>query len=407
MMTQEQYLADRQQAADLLQVEPESCDRFELVDPFNPQNTVLGYLTHRSDYRYGALAILAVNGRATPQVILGTPKLHYPFAKDLAHNERLYHWPKVVAARSYPKWDGTNVIMFSYADADGNRFVSYKLRLSPFVRNGKYGRFLDYWNRLMVEQKITPPDEVLHGQLALGFEMYGYENLITVRYPFPLRATLLFGVRQVSGAAVIPELCPESLSHLWNNMNYECHSFSPEGLTRFYEMVRACDSVACCITETEAGERSVTGTEGSVMYLLLDVKGVPRWQMVKIKPEAIEAIHWASSTINYRTILPTVWNALETVELEAVTPELIAKMLLEEFDQTRVDEAASMIPAAIAEVTRAVHFRDNLRTRFAEVPDRSSKRSILRFMSQFFPREDMKRVYTGLVQAGMISPELK
>ena len=86
--------------------------------------------------------VVAGGGAAAPQRIFATPKLHYPFGKD-----GRFHFPPIHTAHLYEKLDGTNVLAYRYADADGRARLTYKLRLSPVLRNSKWGPFLDYWHQ--------------------------------------------------------------------------------------------------------------------------------------------------------------------------------------------------------------------------------------------------------------------
>lgn len=390
----------RDYAARMLDVRPSVLDFFEVRDPLNPQNEVLGFLSHQADHRYGALAILQVNGHDCPQVIFATPKLHYPFAKDVESNDRRYHWPVCIKGSLYEKADGTSVCWFSYADHNGKRFVTAKVRLGPFLRNGKFGPFLDMWKEMAKWTNITPPPEVVEGKYAYCFEMYGYRNLITVKYPFPLRIMLLFGVDQQTARVLVPEDCPGLPGAL--KMPCQAEVDSSANLTAFYEEARAQAGEDC--RENLDGE--IEGIEGYVLYLLTQDKrfvpdGTPKWIQLKCKPSQIEELHWSSDVPSYKSILPTVWNALETVEVEALTYNVVKQLLLEEFAEDKIEAAKVLVEKAIAEVKRVTAFRAEVKLHFEAAPDRSDKRTLMRYMSQYFTRELMKKVYSTMIQQGL------
>lgn len=394
----------RDYAAKLLNVRPDVLDFFEMVDPFNPDNTVLGFLSHQADHRYGALVILQVNGQDCPQVIYGTPKLHYPFAKDQEDGTRRYHWGLYQRGAAYEKLDGSAVCQYSYANHIGKRFSTAKLRLSPFLRNGKFGPFLDMWRECVATQSILVPEEVERGELSLTYELHGSRNLITVHYPFPLKATLLFGVKQADAGPIIPEECPESVQRLANQRVFDVDCKAD--LTREYERLRA-DAETKCIVTGEDESREISGIEGYVLYLLTADKPV-RWVLLKIKPAEIEEIHWHNSTLSYKSILPTVWNALETTDVDALSYDVVKQLLLEESQEEKIEEAKDLVLKAIKAVQATVHFRLNVRLVFTTAPasTKTNKRDLMRYMAQHFEREQAKHVYTALVQQGLIPDDL-
>jgi hypothetical protein len=429
------------------EVRPETLTPFEDRDPLNPQNIVSGYLCHQADHRYGALVILQVNGNDAEQVIYATPKLHYPFAHDIQQNTRKYHWPMCKSASLFTKWDGTNVLYYSYANHRGERFATAKVRLGPFLRNGKFGAFLDMWKEMVQQTGFIVPPEVLSGDIALSFEMYGYRNLITVKYPFPLKITLLFGVRQKDATPLIPTECPESLAafrnpleaeidttawvravETWNRLIRHCSSPADyaeqceQTLTAFYEKAREEAGKNCRESKTDEGK--LEGTEGHVLYLYTeDPRYVtsPRWTLWKIKPEIVEQIHWATDRPSYRTILPTAWNALETLEPENLTYSVMKQLLLEEFAEDKIEEAKPLIEKAIVEVQSVLAFRTAVKTTFEAAPDKSNRQTLMRYMASVLDEltPHMKRLYArtprgkwmqilfgALLQQGLVREDL-
>ena len=115
-----------------INAKPKEVSPFDVVDPFNPENTISGVICRVSDHRYGALVIGAVNGEALPepQIVYATPKLHYPFSQDPETGERRYSWPAVTQVLAYTKYDGTNILHYGYSDAHGNKFTTFKTRLN-------------------------------------------------------------------------------------------------------------------------------------------------------------------------------------------------------------------------------------------------------------------------------------
>src|SRR5713101_6501557 len=62
-------------AMQLTGVEAKWLQPFAVTDPFNDDLRLSGYLCQKPDYRYGALALLEVDGTRVPQLVLATPKL--------------------------------------------------------------------------------------------------------------------------------------------------------------------------------------------------------------------------------------------------------------------------------------------------------------------------------------------
>lgn len=112
--------------------------RFDVEDPFNNNLRLRGFLCQKPDHRYGALVITHVGEPELSQLILATPKLHYPFGKDGS-----FHFPPIKAIHLYEKLDGINVFAYRYRDVDGLLRLTYKLRLAPTLRNSRWGAFLD------------------------------------------------------------------------------------------------------------------------------------------------------------------------------------------------------------------------------------------------------------------------
>jgi len=175
-------MSDLEHACRLLEVDEKFLQPFDVTDPFNDEVRLEGFLCLRPDHRYGALALLRVDGRSAPQRIFATPKLHYPFGKD-----GRFFFPAIQRADLYEKLDGTNVLAYRYEDADGRTRTTYKLRLSAVLRNSKWGPFLDYWRELLERHQALPHLIEVNG-CHVSFEMYGARNAHLIAYEVPLAA---------------------------------------------------------------------------------------------------------------------------------------------------------------------------------------------------------------------------
>ena len=138
-------------ATQLIGLDEKWLQPFDVGDPFNDDLRLRGFLCQKPDHRYGALVITHVDDAETPQLILATPKLHYPFGKDGS-----FHFPPVKTIHLYEKLDGTNVLAYRYRDGNGQWRLTYKLRLSPTLRNSRWGPFLDMWRELLQSHPTIP-----------------------------------------------------------------------------------------------------------------------------------------------------------------------------------------------------------------------------------------------------------
>ncbi len=177
-------MTDVSKAMELLELAEKWLEPFGVTDPFS-KFRLEGYLSLKPDYRYGALALLKVGGQEVPQLILATPKLHYPFDRNGA-----FHFPSVKQIDIYEKLDGTNILAYQFKDAQDNSHVTYKLRLHPVLRNGKWGNFLDMWNEMLKRYPRIPDLPVLN-RCSLSFELFGSLNSHLMLYDTPLDCALL------------------------------------------------------------------------------------------------------------------------------------------------------------------------------------------------------------------------
>jgi hypothetical protein len=172
---------------------------FDEVDPFNG-NRVCGYLL-RSRRRRGDLEITHVNGRACPQYVHGTPRIE--------HLEPERALPDFERAHVYEKVDGTNILLFRYADARGERFVSYKTRSSPFLRVQPYGDFVALWTEILARYGAAAAALAASGH-AFGFELFGSRLRILTEYETPLDARLLYALDAATGRVLDPDAVPRA-----------------------------------------------------------------------------------------------------------------------------------------------------------------------------------------------------
>jgi hypothetical protein len=384
-------------AAKILDVNESTLKHFDVEDTFNG-NRIEGFLAHQSDHRYGAMVIFRVNGEETePQVVYATPKLHYPFDRvEDSDSGRRFKFPEFVKVKVYPKLDGTNICCYSYADMVGNRFVSFKTRLTPVLRDhpedSPLPAFKSMWLELLKKYPyFREPEAVKRGLYSLSFEMYGFRNPHLIQYPEPLETRLLFAVDQSDGTVVIPDkfdfeakLIPEA----------ECSG--GEDLVAFYN-----DKREEARAQNEATEDNmIIGTEGYIFYVLTVEN---KWVMFKCKSSDVESIHWADGALPMDVILPTCWNALESVE--ELTVEAIEQLLAEEFTPQEIIAAKVRIEKAIAHVKERLVWREKVLTVYKTTGlsfEVDGKGQVMKVLSQYFDKRNMRRVFTALKELGIV-----
>lgn len=355
------------------------CKYFYEVDPFNPQNTVEGLIGVKNDHRYGALYITSINGYSTEQVIYATPKLKYPFDRV-----GRYLFPSAQNIKAYTKYDGTNVFMYQYT-VGKQLFTTYKVRLRPFIVNGRFGDFLNMWNIVLKRYPNIPKLFQNNRQVdGFSFELYGSLNKHLIEYDIALEPALLFGVH---GEGEVVSLT--SISHTDVPSAALEEVIDKDYVWKYQSTQKEIDKG---LEETATGFK---GQEGQVWYLL-DKTGV--YHMFKLKPETIENIHWASSGIQRLTIKATAYNVLETEsELEI---KALEELLLEEFTKEQIAASSYRIQSVVDEVNVELLFRDRVvkaldtivrpgtkENKIPTVPD------LMRGLSSHFAKREMSAVY--------------
>jgi len=382
-----------QEAAELLQVEPKMLSSFEEPDPFNNNQIIKGYLCRQSDHRYGALVICSVDNEDTkPQVIYCTPKLHYPFERGSKYDEeRKYNFPRFVKVEVYHKLDGTNILLYSYRNNYGRRFITYKTRLTPIVKANTYGSFVSLWKEILRENPNIGIDNYLKtGAVSKSYELYGYRNHHLVKYDIPLSAQLLFLVQQ-DDASIIP---PRNFGV---SPIAECNS--KEDLIKLYERLREEANSNNTLVNAKTDEEYIEGIEGYVFYVL-DITG--KWQMFKCKAEQAEQIHWATGSLPKQVILPTIWSALENTT--DITLEYIKELLLEEFSVQQVEKSINKIQTCISIIQEKVELRARVKILYKMSNldiNIDGKGPVMRYISGYINKDKMRHAFTALVELGI------
>jgi hypothetical protein len=367
---------DLDQATALLGLDAQWLQPFDVTDPFNADLRLEGFVAVKPDHRYGALALVRVGDRPAPQAIFGTPKLHYPFDR-----EGRFHFPKVSAIRIYEKLDGTNVAAYRYRDADGRLHGTFKLRLHPVLRNGKWGPFLDYWRELVARYPALL-QAAERNDAVLSFEMYGARNVHLVVYDPPLEVALLFGVDH--DGRPLPPHAIDTLglptARCWGELT------AADDPVAEYGRIRA--AMEASLQHVDEGR--LKGSEGTVWYVTRPTGEVV---LFKCKPESVEAVHWAGG-INKAGVMATCWNVFETAD--TLTFETLLPLLREEYDADAIERFREHIDACLHEVNEQLAYRNSVLAayRATGLDLAADKGAVMRELAKVFPRGEMKRVYS-------------
>jgi hypothetical protein len=388
MSTEEERIS---KARSLLYVQEKELNGFDEIDPFNGFR-LSGYLSRHGDHRYGAMVILEINEEPCEHLVWGTPKLHYPFDK---HGK--YNWPTIDELAVFEKIDGTNILAYRYVHK-GQTYVTYKTRLSPVLKHSQFGDFLSLWKDCLEVNPWIDRAIVDNPDYNLSFELFGARNPITVQYEVDLDTAILFGVRQHDHAVRPPTqlVLPQDAKLAGQTSIYQKSVI--EDPTKLYNDHRE---------ESSSLNSETLLTEGNVFY----VHSGGKWHMFKCKPEEIEKIHWAAGGIPQISIYNTIINAYEDMDQPDIP--YITQLLLEEYTQKQIDDRADAITKLFKKAKKQMDLKKNVNEVYRKAIEegfdiKADKNGTLRWMSQFFSREDMKKVGTVILkQAGLNKPKFR
>lgn len=357
-----------------LNIKEKDLQPFETPDPIHPQHTLKGYISRKSDHRYGAVAITHINNKESYQLLYATPKQHYPFGKD-----GKFIFPRAKEVEVYEKFDGTNVCAYRYR-FENQTFQTYKLRLSPVLRNSKFGNFLDLWKEML--EKYPQLSTICNtNNCSVSFELYGSRNTHLITYPTPLDIALLFGID--TNAHIIS---PAKLDNLGIPVAKQLARItSGDQLVTQYKRFQTETENA----NTQNPDETINGSEGAVWYLL-DEKGTTI--QFKCKPESVEQIHWGTGAIDANVIKATAHNVLETEDV--ITYETTVELLKEEFSEEQVELSEARIRKTVTELVEWYAFNREVLNIYQGigVGFHEDRGTVMRAMAKHFPKTAMKKV---------------
>ena len=283
----------------------------------------------------------------------------------------------------------TNILAYTYNYKDST-FLTYKTRLTPVLAESTYGSFLSMWIEMLSEHEWIHHVIDNNPDYNLSFELYGSRNPITIQYDTLLDTRILFGIHKKDHAVKPP-------TELWFAENApECVSHTPDmDLTDLYNAMRE------NMSDKNAGGLYC---EGLVMYANT---GGGSWRMFKCKPEEIERIHWAASgTIPKRDLWNTALNAFEG---EEPSIEVFIELLSEEYTQELINRSRIKIGKIFMDATIHMQTVKSVNEVWRKAKEEGfdvmhDKAGTLRWMSQFFPKSQMRKVGSIILkQAGVLS----
>ena len=359
---------------------------FEEQDPYNPQNTLKGYVNRRQGQLYGALWITHVNGKRCPQLIYSAPKQHYPFDKDIKE-EKVYKFPEYEKIELYEKLDGTCIISYNYVDKNNVKYLTYKTRLRPFLGSSKYGNFFELWNEM--REKYPDIDKVCGiSGFNYVFELYGKRNKILMDYDVPLDTRLIFWIDAHTGyiyppknlidANYIPILLADALI---SEINEEGYINTQNALESNLEI--------------DEENQIMRGKEGYVMYFLDKYDTAVQ---IKCKPPSVLKYHWSGDAIAYESIYTTVINAFEN--FDEPTYDDVASLLSEEFEEGKISKSRVRIEKTLGRVLFDKKYQFKLAIDYKKrgFDINRDKATCMRWFGKNYPKSEAHRIYNLLKQ---------
>ena len=361
------------------------------VDPVNPQNRVAGHIQFIGGDEYGALAISHVNDRPAPQFIKVTPKAAYPFHKD--GSWVLYDAREVSA---FEKIDGTNVCQYGYQDADGRPFTSFKLRTRPFMSP----HFLNLLERAIEQYPGIRGHQLQPGE-AVAYELFGYENRMLIRYDASIDVALIFG-RTAGGDIVGPHEAPE----LFEGIDCPAAQRRSIELTGDLEDTYRQRQQEISSRLVRLDDEYFDGEEGEMLFVRFadGAREAPGsfTRLIKLKPPEVEEIHWALDHVPREEAAAVARNVFEVSDTPDITD--MVQLLSEEWSDDQIARSLDTIERVLQEAIERRAFQEEVIAVYRELhgPEdfRQDRASVMRSMSQRFPRPLMSKVYSVLVERG-------
>lgn len=380
----------KQEAAEALNIKPKQLSHFNVEDPFNIGNQLEGYVAIQKDHRLGALYLSHVNQQYVPQIVYGTPKMKYPFTSNRVSGERIFHFPNCSFVSVHSKLDGTNILCYSYKDANDSYFVTYKTRLTAVLSSGVFGDFRSMWKEIL-ERYPGIPKFVKKYNVNLSFELYGSRNPHLIIYDTPLEAKLLFGLQGINVVSPAELGVVSDLDFHRIPRSEAVRMLYPDQHDLVAEYQQMQKDLENNLQQDEDG--FFKGDEGFIWYMSTEDGTV----QYKCKPETIESIHFAAAgKVSVATAKAACYKVIEN----GGEPDFenVKMILIEDYDERVVEAQRSNIVKAINEVVSYLQFRNKVIKIYTQsnIDISKDKANTMRMMSKYFSKGDMRRVYNVL-----------
>jgi len=355
--------------------------QFEETDPYNPQNTVKGYINRRQGHLYGALYITHVNEKRKYQLIYSAPKQHYPFDKEKTE----WKFPEYDKIELYEKLDGTCIIKYRYTDGK-KWFTTYKTRLRPFLGTSKFGNFFQLWNEMLEKYPIIKEECEQSGNYNYIFELYGKRNKILIDYDIPLDTKLIF-IIDGNGNIISPDSTSDVKVPRLCSIGYSLERIDGELYIDIQNKLEE---------ELDIDEENhiLKGKEGYVMYFIKDGYCI----QIKNKPPSVLKYHWRGDAIPYESVYTTVINAFENFD-EPIYEDIVG-LLKEEYDESFIEKSRVRIEKILGKVLFDRKYQYKLAEDYKkhDFDINKDKVTCMRWFGEHYPRSEAKRIFRLLKQ---------
>jgi len=353
-----------------------------------------GFLCRQESDWLGTLAVTQVEGRERLEFIPGMPKIPYPYQVDRHGQVQLVIPipPRATDARFTIKLDGTCIIFYALRDEEGNVLeVIPRTRLQPVLTPSRWGD----WNTLVAEvlPDPTPVERAVrdHG-LVLAFELWGYRNPHLVSYDTPLALTLHTGIRHHKLLA-FPRLA--HIAKIYGFQLVESIEVTTPDAAGLAAAYRAWQERMEAANVAAGTDRYVQ--EGAV--LAISTARVAHYY--KCKPPSIEEIHWRTDQSIGREVIRQALDKMRENGYDFAcgrVEDLIAE-LENDFQKPHVEQQEELIRRVWTEYVVELQRKEWLRGLVEQSGlDPRDRPNLMRYLSQHYPRKEMRWVYAAVVE---------
>jgi len=283
----------------------------------------------------------------------------------------------------------TCIISYNYFDIDGNKYLTYKTRLRPFLGKSQYGNFFELWNEM--RDKYPKIDKLCTRGYPYNFifELYGKRNKILIDYDVPLDTKLIFVVSNNDGHIISP-----------NNVSFSYDTIVPM-LNGWIENTDILQDDYLHWQDRLENELNIDednqimkGKEGLVWYFIKD----GACKQIKCKPPSVLKYHWSGDAIAYESIYTTAINAFENFDEPSYDD--VVSLLKEEFDDSKIEKSRVRIEKILGKVLFDKKYQYKLAEDYKKhgFDINKDKVTVMRFFGKNYPKSQAHRIYNLLKQ---------